>query len=107
MELAKFTPTALPLFTGMWATSVQEALGTHVGVDVAVPPVGDVGVAVRVGVLVLGGVVTVAVRVAVIAGVVGVSVGVPQTAGADSNSTALVTVVAVLKPSATSTRPSG
>jgi len=51
--------------------------------------------------------VAVAVRVGVFTGGDDVGVAVPHTAGAGSNSTRLVTVVAVLKPSATSTRPSG
>src|SRR6476469_3679879 len=88
MELPKLTPTALPLLTGMCVTSVQAAApAEHVGVAVGLPAT------------------DVTVRVGVSGGDVGVAV--PQTAGAGSNSTRFVTVVAVLKPSATRTRPSG
>ena len=85
--------------------------GMQVGVGDGVPVPVAVAVAVAVGVAVAGAVgVTVGVDVAVGVDVglaVGVAVGVALGQGAVSSSTVLTTVVAVLKPSATNTRPSG
>src|SRR6476661_1009341 len=75
------------------AVGVAEGITVGVGVDVAVA----VGVGVNVAVAVAVGV-TVA---------VGVAVGVGLGQGVVSSSTVLTVVLAVLKPSATSTRPSG
>src|SRR5689334_15932024 len=77
-------------------------IGPQVCVGVAVPPTVGVGVDVRVAVGV-----AVPPTVGVAVGVrVAVGVGLPQ-GGLVSSSTVLTVVVAVLKPSATSTRPSG
>src|SRR5437016_10857956 len=79
---------------------VAVAVGVAVGVRVAVGVAVGVRIAVAVGV-------AVGVRVAVaLAVAVGVGDGVGQT-GVVSSSTVLTVVLAVLKPSATSTRPSG
>ena len=76
------------------------AVGVTVGVRVAVGVAVGVRIAVAVGV-------AVGVRVAVaLAVAVGVGDGVGQ-GGAVSNSTVLTPVLAVSRPSATSTRPSG
>src|SRR5262245_7805958 len=88
-------PTWLIVYCPQVAVAV--GLGVAVGVVVAVAVAVDVGVKVAVA---AGVGVNVAVATAV-------GVGVAEGHGVVSNSTVLTTVVAVLKPSATNTRPSG